>query len=138
MATYKKFNCFAENVYEGKHNFATAVIKMAFTNTAPNTSNNLLSDITEITPSGGYNAGGITLPVTSSSQTSGTYKLIVSDVTFTATGTCGPFRYIVIYDSSSDQDRLIGWYDFGSSLTLDSGNSLFLDFGGDNRLFSHS
>lgn len=138
MATYNKFNCFAENVYEGKHNFATATIKMAFTNTAPNASNNLLSDIAEIAPVGGYGAGGITLPVTSSSQTNGTYKLIVSDFTFTATGSCGPFRYIVIYDSSSDQNRLIGWYDFGSSLTLQSGNGLSFDFGGDNSLFSHS
>ena len=138
MATYNKFNCFAENVYEGKHDFATAIIKLAFTNAAPNASNNLLSDITEITPGGGYNAGGIVLPVTSSSQTSGTYKLIVSDVTFTATGNCGPFRYVVIYNSSSDQNRLIGWYDFGSNLTLGSGNSLFLDFSGDSSLFSHS
>ena len=137
MATYNKFNCFAENVYEGKHNFATAVIKMVFTNVAPSASNNLLSDITEITAGNGYSAGGIVLPVTSSSQTSGTYKLVASDVTFTATGTCGPFRYVVIYDSSSDQNRLIGWYDYGSSLTLNSGNSLFLDFSGDNSLFTH-
>lgn len=137
MANYNKFNSFGKNIHEGKHNLSTAVLKIALTNTAPAASNSVLADITEIGATGGYVTGGITLPVVSSSQASGTYKLVVSDVTFTAIGSCGPLRYAVIYDSSSDQNRLIGWYDLGSSITLQSGNSIFLDFTGDNSLFTH-
>ena len=137
MASYNKFNVFGKNIHEGQHNLSTAVLKIALTNTAPAASNSVLADIAQIGATGGYNSGGFNLPVISSSQTSGTYKLVVSDVTFTAIGSCGPLRYAVIYDSSSDQNKLIGWYDLGTSVTLQAGESIFLDFTGDNSLFTH-
>jgi hypothetical protein len=137
MATYNKFHSFGKNVHEGKHNLSTAVLRVAFTNTAPSPTNQTIADIAQIATGGGYNTGGFTLPVVSSTQTSGTYKLVVQDVTFTATGTCGPFRYVVVYDSSSAGELLIGWYDYGDSLTLASGESLFLDFSDPGGLFTH-
>ena len=137
MATYNKFHSFGRNVHEGKHNLSTAVLKIVFTNTSPSPTNQNISDITQIATGGGYNVGGFTLPVVSSTQTSGIYKLVVQDVTFTATDTCGPFRYVVIYDSSSTGGLLIGWYDYGTSLTLASGESLFLDFSDPVGLFTH-
>lgn len=138
MATYNKFHNFGKNIHEGKHNLSTAVVKIALTNTAPSPSNQTITDISQIPNGGGYTIGGFVLPVVSSSQASGTYKLVVSDVTFTTTGSCGPFRYAVIYDSSSVGELLIGWYDYGSSLTLASGESLFLDFSDPGGLFTHA
>jgi hypothetical protein len=62
--------------------------------------------------------------------------VVVTDVTLTATGSIGPFRYIVVYNSTSATNPLISWYDYGSSLTLNTGESFLFDFDGTNGLFS--
>jgi hypothetical protein len=59
--------------------------------------------------------------MSSSAQTSGTYKLVLADVVFTAAGgSIGPFRYDVLYNDTptSPADPLIGWWDYGSAITL--------------------
>lgn len=136
MASFNKFNCLLEDAFEGKHNFASDTIKILLTNTAPVATNTIRSQLVEITAQNGYSSGGLTLPVTASAQASGTYKLTVSDVTLTATGSIGPFRYIVIYNSTSATNPLICWFDYGSSLTLNTGESFLFDFDGTNGLFT--
>ena len=136
MASFNKFNCLLEDAFEGKHNLAGDTLKILLTNTAPVATNTIRSQLIEITAQNGYPSGGLALPVSSSAQTSGVYRAIVSDVTLTATGSIGPFRYIVIYNSTSATNPLMCWYDYGSSLTLNTGESFLFDFDGTNGLFS--
>jgi hypothetical protein len=129
MATFTKFNCFPEDVSEAKHNLGADTLKIALTNTAPNASTATgLANITQISAANGYTAGGATATLVSSSQTSGTYKLVLNDVTFTATGSMGPFRYAVLYNDTPAGDPVIGFYDYGSSITLSTNETFTVDF----------
>lgn len=128
MATLNKFNSFVEALAEKVHNLQSDTLKIALTNTAPVATNTQLSNITQIANGNGYTTGGNQAVVTSSSQTSGTYKLVLDDVVFTATGSMGPFRYAVLYNDTATNDELIAWADYGSSITLATGESFTVDF----------
>ncbi len=138
MAAYNKFNAFVENIAEGVHNFQSHTLKVMLTNSAPSASNTVKTNITEISAGNGYTAGGATVTTSSSSQTSGTYRLVCADVVFTATGSVGPFRYAVLYNDTptSPADPLVGWWDYGSALTLANGETFTVDFDGTNGVFS--
>lgn len=109
-----------------KENLGTDVLKIALTNTAPVATNAVLTDITEISATNGYVAGGNTVASTSlNTATAGTDKLIGNAVVFTASGgSMAAFRYLVLYDSTATNKDLLGWYDYGSALTLAVGDSL--------------
>ena len=134
MATYTKFQCFVEDICEKKHNLGSDTLKVALSSAAnaPSASADVkLADITTIAAPAVDN---VTLTVSSSGQSSGTYKLVVADLTMTASGAVGPFRYVIIYNDTATNDELICWYDYGSEITLASGDTLKLDFG--TELFS--
>lgn len=121
MASFVKYNTFADEVSKGGHNLQTAVFKVALTNTAPTPASDTVWNTT-VAPApaaaNGYTAGGNTLTTSSASTTSGTFKLVLADSTFTAAGgSMGPFRYAIIYNSSAS-NKLVGYYDYGSSITL--------------------
>ena len=121
MATFTKFNVFVENLSEGVHDLGSDTLKVALTNTAPTyATDDELADITQVGNGNGYTTGGETTAQSSSAQTSGTYKLVLADITWTASGSMGPFRYSVLYNDtpSSPADPLIGGWDYGSSITL--------------------
>lgn len=133
MASFNKFNAFVENLAEKVHNLGSDTLKLMLTNTAPSAANSVKADLTEIASGNGYSAGGAAVTVTSSAQSGGTYKLVCSDVTITATGgSIGPFRYAVLYNDTptSPADPLIGYWDYGSAVTLANGESLTVDFDG--------
>lgn len=134
MATYNKFDAWADNMVEVA-NLATDQFVVALTNTAPSAANSTLSDITQISYT---NLSSRNITTTSSSQTSGTYSLVLADLTLTASGSVGPFRYVVIYDDTptSPADPLVCWYDYGSSITMANGETFTIDFGA--ALFSLS
>jgi len=133
MALFTKFNSFVEAMAEKSHNLGSDTIKLMLTNVAPAAANAVKADITEITAGYGYTAGGATVTVTASSQTSGTYKLVIDDVTFTASGgTMATWRYLVLYNDTATNDELIGFYDNGSAVTLADGNSITTDFSAAN------
>lgn len=132
MATYTKYNCFVENLAEKVHNLGSDTLKIALTNTAPNVSTHtVLADITEISAGNGYTAGGTAITVTGSSQSSGTYSLTQSaDVVFTASGgSMATFRYAVFYNSTAASGPLIAYWDYGSSVTLATGETFTVDLG---------
>jgi uncharacterized protein (DUF2252 family) len=130
MAAFNKFNSFVEALAEKKHDLGADTLKVMLTNTAPVATNAVKADLTEISAGNGYTAGGNTASVTSSAQTSGTYKLVLGDpATWTASGgSIGPFRYAVLYNDTATSDELIGWWDYGSSITLAAGESFAVDF----------
>jgi hypothetical protein len=132
MATSTNCQPFVEHLAEKVHNLGSDTLTVALTNTAPNATDATLSQITQIAYT---NCSSRVLTASASSQTSGIYKLVLDDLTLTASGgSVGPFRYAVIYNDTptSPADPLIGFYDYGSSITLAAGESLLLDFNASN------
>ncbi len=135
MASFNKFNSFVEYLAEGVINLESDTLKIVLTDSAPVAGNTVLADLTEISAGNGYTAGGVPATVSASGQTGGTYKLVLDDVTITASGgAIGPFRYFVLIDDTptSPADPLIGWWDYGSSITLADGESITVDFDATN------
>jgi len=137
-STFNKFNQFVQDLANGKHNLGSDTLKVALTNSAPVSSNTVFANITEIAAGNGYSAGGGTSTQTSSVQTSGTYRLISGNVTTTASGSVGPFRYVVLYNNTqtSPLKPLIGYYDFGSNVTLGNGDTFTVAFDQTNGILS--
>lgn len=129
MATFTKVHQFVEDLAKGVHNLSTGSLKVALTNTAPTASGSaVLADITEISYT---NCSTRAVTTTSCEQTSGTANLILVDLVLTASGgSVGPFRYVVLYNDtpSSPADPIIGFIDYGSSITLASGETLTIDW----------
>ena len=131
---YNKFQCFVEDLAEKKHNLASDTLKVAFCNAtnAPSASADVkLADIITIDAT---NLGDVTLTVSSSSQTTGTYKLVVADKLLTATGDVPAFRYAIIYNDTATNKELICFFDYSSEVTLHANDTFTLDFG--TELFS--
>lgn len=139
-STFTFFHDFAEQLGKAKHDFSSHTFKVALTNTAPTASTgDELADITQISATGGYSAGGYTLDGVSWTQSSNVAKLTITDEVITATGgSVGPFQYLVIYNdtATSPADALIGYLNYGSALTLADTETLTIDFDGTNGLLT--
>lgn len=145
MATFNKIADFVENAVETM-NLGTDQLAVALTNTAPGSETTpptgdgagILANLTEISYT---NLSSRNLTTSSSSQASGTYKLVIDDLTLTSSGgSTGPFRYIYIYNdtTTSPADALVGYYDYGSSITLNDGDSFTIDFDATNGVIQLS
>ena len=110
---------------------------MALTNTAPNAAgDSTLSSAPPPTSANGYPSGGNTLVITSAITSGGVFRLIVGDTVFTATsGGIGPFRYVVLYNATNT-NKLIGYYDYGQSVTLNVNDTFTVDFDPDNGVLT--
>lgn len=136
MATFNKFNSFVEALAEKVHNLGSDTITVALcaTANAPVASNTQLSNLTQISYT---NLSSRVVTTTSSAQTSGTYKLVLQDLVLTASGgSVAAFQYVVLYNDTATNKELIGWYDYGSPLTLASGETLTIDFDGTNGVLT--
>lgn len=135
MASYNKFNAFAEDIAEKVHNLGSdqlAVALCAAAN-APTAGNSDLTDLTEISYT---NLSSRNITTSASAQSSGTYKLTLADLTLTASGgSVATFRYVVIYNDTAAGDDLIAWFDYGTNVALADGESLTVDFDDANGLF---
>ena len=139
MATFNKVNDFVKNAVHNMDLESDQVV-VALSNTAPGSEssdpsadgNGILANLTQISYT---NLSSRNVTTSSSTQASGTYKLVLADLTLTSSGgSTGPFRYVYIYDDTvtTPADPLLGYYDYGSSLTLNDGDSLTLDFSAAN------
>lgn len=136
MAAFNKINSFVEDLAEKVHNLGSDALTLALTAAAnaPVATNTVLANLTQISYT---NLSARVLTISSSAQTSGTYKLVIDDIILSASGgSVAAFRYVVVYNDTptSPADPLIGWYDYGSDLTLASGESLTVDFDGTNGM----
>jgi hypothetical protein len=130
MASYNKHNAWAENMVEVAHcgtdQFAVALTPAA---NAPVAGNSVLADLTQIAYT---NLSSRNLTTSSSSQTGGTYTLVLADLVLTASGgAVATFRYVDVYDDTpaSPADPLVCWYDYGGNVTLGDGETFTIDFG---------
>ena len=137
MATFNKISSFVEALSEKVHNLGADTLKIMLTNSAPIASNTVKANLTDISAGFGYTAGGTAVTITTSAQTAGLYKLIGDDVVFTAAGgSIGPFRYAALYNDTATNDELIGWWDYGSSITLLTGETLTVDLDASNGILT--
>ncbi len=140
MATFNKVNDFVKNAVHNM-DLESDQIVIALTNTAPasessnpaSDGNGILGNLTQVSYSN--LSGDRNVTTSSSTQASGVYKLVLADKTLTASGgSIGPFRYVYLFNDTvtSPADPLIGYYDYGSSLTLNDGDSFTVDFSAAN------
>ena len=102
------------------------------TNTAPVAANDVKADLTEISAGNGYTAGG-TATTISQSMNDGTTTVQGTQVVFTASGgNIGPFRYAVLYNDSHASDALVGFWDYGSAVTLNDTETFTVKFNNTN------
>lgn len=130
MATVTKFQDFSEQLARGVHDWDAHTFKVALTNTLPVNTNTILTDITQISATNGYTAGGNTTTITVSEST-GTTTIQGTQVVFTAAGgAMGTFRYYVLYNdtATSPADALIAFWDHGSAVNLNDGDSFTVKF----------
>jgi hypothetical protein len=138
MVAFTKLNGFVEHLAEGTHNLGTGALTLALSNTAPGSESTppsgttaacILANVTQISYT---NCSSRVLTTATSLQTAGTYALTVNDLTLTASGgTVGPFRYLYVYNdtATSPVDALIGYFDYGSSITLNDTETFLFDAG---------
>lgn len=133
MASFNKYQQFVEDLGNKVHDLVGTndVLKVALTNTAPNAATHaVFADITEIGAGNGYTAGGEDTQ-NDGTESGGTLTVTGVDVVWTASGAVGPFRYVVLYNDTpvSPADPLIGYWDYGSSISLASGETFTANFG---------
>lgn len=141
MATFTKVNDFVENLAHGVFNLSTNQLAVALSNTAPgsegsnptSSGNGVIANVTQISYT---NLSSRNITTSTSAETSGTYKLVLTDLVLTATGSVGPFRYVYVFSDTptSPADPIIGYYDYGSSITLANGETFTIDFDATNGL----
>jgi hypothetical protein len=128
MASFNKFNCFVGDVAHALHDMKTGtsqVYKVYLTNAAPAATNTVYNTPADLSTGNGYTAGGVSIATIAGVDTSGTFKFTAgTQPSWTASGgSIGPFEYAVLYNSTSGTQPLIGWWDYGTAITLTNGNT---------------
>lgn len=142
MATLTKFQQYIEDLHKGVHNFtsdSTCTLTFALSNAAnaPVATNAILANLTTIAYT---NLSSRVITGISAEHTTGTVKLLATDLVLTAGGgAVAPFRYLSMYndDPTSPADPLgPGFYDYGVDQTLNDTETLTIDFDGTNGVYT--
>lgn len=136
MAAYTKFEQFVEDLIGKVHDlFGTAgsgadTCKIYLSNTTPDVAaDKVKADLAEIATGNGY-TGPVSV-ANVGTRSGGTVTVEGTNVTTTASGgTIGPFQYVPLYNDTptSPADPLIAYWDYGSALTLQDGESFQVKF----------
>lgn len=134
MASYNKFQQFVENLSKGVHDFTSdstcsVTVALCAAASAPVATNSVLANLTQISYT---NLSSRVVTGITAEHTTGTVTFTADDLVLTASGAVATFRYVVLYDDdpTSPADPLIAWYDYGSDVTLASGETFTIDFTG--------
>ena len=135
MATYVKYELGIEKMLEGG-NMGSDTWQVILSNTAPVVATDTTAaSATELGTAGGYTAGGNNAAVSTAASTAGVYKLVLADpATWTASGGGFTFRYVILYNLS--QTQCIGYWDYGSSLVMTTGQTFTADLSAANGVFT--
>lgn len=134
MAAFNKIQDYVQQVLTGKHDWTAAghVFKVYASNATPSASADAVkADLAEITPANGYPSGGSDI-ANDMTETTGTATVTAVDVVWTASGgSFGPLQYVALYNDTqtTPADPLVGWWDYGSALTVLDTETFTCDFG---------
>lgn len=130
MAAYNKFNDFVDQQLIGTHDWDSNAFKIMLVNSpAPVATNTVKANLTEIAAGNGYTAGGTATTITVTESPPGTAVVQGTQVAFTASGgSIGPFQYAVLYNDTAASKNLVAWWDYGSAVTLNTGDSFTVKF----------
>ena len=133
MAAYVKYEPFIEGLADKLFDLfgITDTLKVAIATAADTpvvATDDEMADVAQVTGTG-YTALGGDIQ-NDATRTGGTVTMTAVDFVWTATAadwTAG--RYIVLHDDTSITDRLIAYWDYGSSFTVGNGETFTVDFG---------
>ena len=132
MASFNKFNCFVQDVGQKVHNLNSDALYIYLTNAAPSASNTVYNTPADLSTAGGYTAGGLQAFTSTQSYTqSGGLATLTgtpTSVVWTATTGFGPFRYAVLYNNTAASKNLIGWWDYGSAISIPASGTFTVNF----------
>ncbi len=133
MATYNKYTAGVEPLLEAI-NAGSDTWKIALAASINAADTSFVAGTTDLATGGGYTQGGNTATVSSATQSAGTYKLVLADpTTWTASGGGFTFRYVILYNSTNNIP--VGYWDYGSSLVMVSGDTFTADLDATNGVF---
>jgi len=136
MASYVKFESFVEHLANKIIDIfgTTDTFNVYLSNAAPDVAADAVkADLAEISTGNGYTGPQDTQ--NDATRSGGTVTMTGVSLTITASGgTVGAFRYVVLYDDtpSSPADPLMAYWDYGSAITLQDGESFSIKFNNAN------
>lgn len=143
MASFFKYNQFAEDLASGVHQLQTGtshVFKIALSNTTPDPGIHAVrANISELATAGGYTSGGISVGTITGVETGGVFKFSgATDPVWTGSGSGFTARWAILYNDTptSPADPLIGYWDYGSSVTVLSGETFTVNLDQTNGIFT--
>ncbi len=131
MASYVKYEPFIEQMWNKLIDLfgTTDTVKAVFHNDAPVVAtDDELADLVQVTGTG-YTVGGDDTQ-NDGTRTGATMTVTAVDHTWTATaGDWTAGQYVSWYDDTSTNDKLINYWNYGSSFTLGNGETFTVDYG---------